>query len=153
MDVKLDDITDALEDQSEEGGAYLDKDTGEVVILSEEDFYAAREGNAIEDYPDWQHNHILFAQRVENEDANLIALPSKFDIHEYHIMKEYCHSIEDEDISRELSYSLRGSGAFRRFKDTIQHLNIADNWYAYREKALRNIAIEWCEENKVEYRE
>ena len=151
--VKLDDITNALEFQSEEGGVYLDKSTGQVVILSEEDFYAAREGNPIEDYPDWQHNHILFARRVENEDVNLIALPSKFDIHEYHIMEEYCYSIEDEDVSSELSHSLKGSGAFRRFKDTIHRLNVENDWYAYRENALKNIAIEWCKENKVEYKE
>ena len=49
-------------------------------------------------------------------------------------------------------YSLiKSSGAFRRFKDAIQDYGIADDWYKYRNKALKEIAIEWCEENGIEF--
>jgi hypothetical protein len=40
-----------------------------------------------------------------------------------------------------------------QFKDTLRRYRREKDWYAYREEALRQIAIEWCEENGIEYTE
>jgi hypothetical protein len=61
---------------------------------------------------------IIKAKEVISSD-DYLPLPSKFDIHEYHIMEEFCYSVVDEKIRRVLSDKIRGSGAFRRFKDAI----------------------------------
>ncbi|MHC4632348.1 MAG: UPF0158 family protein, partial [Planctomycetota bacterium] len=45
----------------------------------------------------------------------------------------------------------KGRGAFRRFNDAIRDYGIADDWYKYRDDALKEIAIEWCEENGIEF--
>ena len=47
--------------------------------------------------------------------------------------------------------SIKGSGAFQRFKNKIHHYGIADEWYKYKDEALKELAIEWCEENEIEY--
>jgi hypothetical protein len=72
-----------------------------------------------------------------------LPLPSKFDIHEYHIMEDFCYSVEDNKI--------RDSGAFRRFKDAIQVNGIEEDWYSFRQEALEKITIDWLEDNKVSY--
>jgi hypothetical protein len=49
-----------------------------------------------------------------------IALPGKFDIHEYAIIRDFCHSIDDDELRGLLLDKIRGAGAFRRFKNAIQ---------------------------------
>jgi len=78
-------------------------------------------------------------------------LLSKYEINEYRIMEDFSKSIEDPRISEELSNAIKGRGAFRRFKDNIVRLGIADRWYNYKEEAFKRIAIEWCEDNNIDY--
>lgn len=56
--------------------------------------------------------------------------------HEYSIMERFCYEIKDAELSSELLFQIRGSGAFQRFKYAIHRYNIADSWYRYRQKAL-----------------
>jgi len=81
-----------------------------------------------------------------------IALPTKFDIHEYEIMKRFCLSIEDDMLRDDLLDAIQGSGAFRRFKNMIYRRGIQDAWYSYRRAALEEIAIEWLTEHGIAYR-
>jgi hypothetical protein len=66
-------------------------------------------------------------------------------------MERFCSSIENERLSNELLNQIRGSGAFRRFKDTIHRHGIADDWYRFRQAALEEIAIEWLEAHDIPY--
>lgn len=66
-------------------------------------------------------------------------------------MERFCLSIEDEEISDSLYYAIKGKGAFRRFKEGIHRYGITDDWYKYREEALKQMARDWCEENDIEY--
>ncbi|MBS3968799.1 MAG: hypothetical protein KGZ94_01650 [Clostridia bacterium] len=71
-------------------------------------------------------------------------------------MEEFCLEIEDGNL-REIMYSsIKGSGAFRRFKDKdkVRRFAIEEKWYKckYRDEAIKRIAIEWCEKNGIAYR-
>jgi len=46
---------------------------------------------------------------------------------------------------------IKGSGAFRRFKNAIHEKGIEKAWYEFRSEALEKIAIEWLEENGISY--
>lgn len=152
VSVELSKIIEAMEMQSIEGSSYLDKDTGEVIVLAEEEFRAAENGDSLEDYPEWQRENIQIAQKIIDDDnKKFLGLPTKFDIDEYRIMERFCLSVQDEKASDALHRAIKGSGAFRRFKDCIHRFGIADDWYKYRDKALKEIAVEWCEENNVAY--
>ena len=149
--VKLDDIIEGLELQSDERYAFLDKRTGEVVSISDEEMQAAEDDEPIEDFPDWQQDLVRIAKEVVDETGDYIDLPTKFDIDEYSIMEKFCLSLDDSEMSDDLYSAIKGSGAFRRFKDAINEYNIADDWYKYRNDALKEIAIEWCRENDIEF--
>lgn len=47
--------------------------------------------------------------------------------------------------------SIKGRGAFGRFKYNIQKYNIENDWYKFRGEVLESIAIEWCEGNGINY--
>jgi hypothetical protein len=149
--VKLDDIIEGLECQSDESHSYLDKRTGKVILISDEELCAAEDDEPIEDFPDWQQDQIKIAKEILAETGDYIGLPSKFDIHEYSIMERFCLSIDDPEISDTLYSLIKGSGAFQRFKDAIHDYGIADDWYNYRDNTLKEIAIEWCQENSIEF--
>jgi len=146
--VELDKIIEGIELQSDETVSYLNKKTGEVVTITDQEFSAAEDNEPIEHFPEWEHENIKTAKEILETD-DYISLPSKFDIHEYNIMERFCLSITDEEIRDRMYRSIKGSGAFRRFKDNIHRYNIAEEWYKYRDEALKRIAIKWCEEKDI----
>jgi hypothetical protein len=151
--VKLSDIIDGMENQSDENSSYLDRETGDIVIISEYDMRTAEDNESLEDYPEWEQEQIAIARDIINETGRYLELPTKFDINEYEIMEKFCNSLEDAEL-RELLYNkIKGSGAFRRFKDALYQNGIEDDWFAYRNKAFKDIALEWCRENDIEFEE
>jgi len=152
--VKLKDIVDEMEMQMDEYHKYLNKETGEIVTVSTEELTIAEESEEDDDfseYPDWQRDSIKDALDVIVNWENYIELPDKWEINEYDIMEEFCGSIRNDRISNVLYTAIQGRGAFRRFKDAIIRFEVEDDWYKFREEALKQIAIEWCEENEIKY--
>lgn len=76
---------------------------------------------------------------------------SKFDIHEWSIMDRFA-SDADSEIRAELRDSLRGSGAFQRFKDAVYRLTVEGAWFAYRTRALEDLARRWLADHGLEAR-
>jgi len=148
--VKLQDVVDEMDTLSDELHAYLNKQTGELVTVSSEELQAAEEEDTIESYSGWQRAAIQKAQEILDSD-DYLPLPNKFDTHEYSIMERFCIEIEDAELSYELLFQIRGSGAFKRFKYAIQRYNVTEDWYRYRQKALEKIAIDWLETNSISY--
>jgi hypothetical protein len=148
--VKLRNIVDALECQSDEISSHLDKRTGEIVSITDEEFRAAEGDEPLDDYPAWQHETIAIAKQMLTNPDDYLELPSRYDIDEYGIMKDFCLSLANDRLCERLLQSIRGRGAFRRFKDAVHRHDVADDWYRFRDDALRRIAVEWCEINKIE---
>ena len=150
--VKLTDIIEGLEFQSDDGSSHLNTTTGEVVYITDEELRAAEEEEPLDNFPAWQHDAIRIANDLLETD-HYLPLPTKFDIHEYRIMERFCYAVDDEDRRDALCNAIRGRGAFRYFKDKIHEYGIADDWYKYRDDALREIAMAWCEEHGIQYTE
>ncbi len=129
------------------------KKTGEIVMVAEEHFSAAENEKDISHYSDWEQEAIQVAIDVLESEKDYISLPSQFDIHEYQIMEEFCLSLEDENLRDKMYRSIKGSGAFRRFKDNIFEYDIEQNWFQYRREVFKRMAIDWCKENNIPYTE
>ncbi len=149
--VKLKKIIEAIEFQSDERTAYLDKKTGDVIIMMEEEFNAAENQEPLEEYPEWQRDSIKKAREFLAREEDFLSLPTKYDIHEYRIIEDFCNSLGDREIAEALYNTIKGKGAFRRFRDAIQRLKIDDEWYKYRDGAIKQISIDWCETNDIKY--
>ena len=150
--VKLQDILEGMDFQSDEQSSYLNLTTGEVVSITDEELRAAEHDAPLEDFPDWQHDAIRIAGEIL-ETEHYLPLPDRFEINEYQIMERFCLSVDDEDMRSDLCDAIRGRGAFRRFKDRMQLYGMAEERYRYRDAALREIAVAWCEAYGIQYTE
>lgn len=81
-----------------------------------------------------------------------IILPTQYEINEYQIMVDFIDIIDNEDLKEELRRLIQGKGAFRRFKDYCFESNMIQDWHKYKEQRYKEIAIEWCRQNELEYK-
>jgi hypothetical protein len=148
--VRLSEIVEALEIQIDESYSFVDRDTGQVETVSRDLLIDAEESDDDEepDLPEWQKPEWELAKRIVSTDR-FKRLPTKFDVHDWAIMEDFSRSVESESIREDLLRAIRGSGAFRYFKDTIRRHLMESAWFAFRTEALRQIAIDWCEENDI----
>ncbi len=152
--ILLREVAEALEMQAESSIAYYDRETGEIHHLSEEEFSAAEAGVDLSGFPDWQRPLVELAQLVETDaSGRFVALPTKFDLHEYHFLESFAESVTDPALSSELFNAIRGRGAFRYFKDTVRRLGLEAQWFKHRAECFREAAREWCDSEQVAYRE
>jgi hypothetical protein len=148
--VRLNDIVDALEMLSEEFSSFLDLDTGQVETIDDELLSMAEESEEDEepDLPEWQKKSWETAKRIVSTDR-FQELPTKFDVHEWDIMQEFSSSVKSARIREDLLDAIHGAGAFRNFKTVVRRHRLESAWFQFRTGALRQIAIEWCEEHHI----
>ena len=138
MKVKLQDVIDGIDMVSEDSTCYLDRETGEVLFISE---------IADNDYDD------VILELLEEGSDRFIEFPSQWDRNDYQTMVDFIESLPQRKEQNLLAISINGSGAFRRFKYTASELGLLDDWYRFLNNAHRELAIEWCEDNEIEYEE
>ena len=148
--VLLNEIVDALDMQFDELTSILDLDTGHVETLPDGMLGQAEEceDDAEPDLLEWEEADWETAKRVVST-GRFVRLPTKFDVHEWAIMEDFSNSVKSAPIREELLRAIHGKGAFRMFKDTLQRHNVESAWFEFRAEALKQIAIELCEENQV----
>ena len=147
--VKLDAILEWMGFQGDEHSSYLNRRTGKVETIGDEEFQAAENKTDLAEFPEWQHEGIRIAGDILETD-DYLALPDRFDIDQYRIMEQFCLTVEDDRLRDDLLWAIRGRGAFRLFKDRVHGAGIADDWYRFRDEALKQLAREWCEANGID---
>lgn len=155
LKIDLEMIANALEDANRiDMDYYLDKETGEVIITSEETFgYAEEDEDKIrEDLPDWQKEDIKLAQDIlfKNPDR-YICIPERPPYEGYNLMVEFAEKVEDELLREKLNIALDGKGAFRRFKNVIgDYPDYREKWFKFRDERLNKKVIEWLNSIGIE---
>lgn len=150
MKARLQEIVDALDMQFDEISTWLDLDSGQVAGIPNDLMSHAEDEEEPPSLADWQKPIFETAKRIVATDR-FLPLPTKFDVHEWEIMKEFSESRRSERTRQELLAAIHGSGAFRHFKNTVRRHGIEQDWFAFRAEALAEIAREWCKENNVEW--
>ena len=151
--VSLQSVVNEMDVLSDEVPAYINKKTGELYSVSEEEAGIVEQGNEEDEFiPEWQRE-VLPKVREVLESDDFVALPDKFQIHEYSIMERFGLSLPDEGLQDELLHAIRGSGAFRRFKAAIHRNGIQDDWYRFRDQALKRIAIDFLESEGIPWQD
>lgn len=137
--VKLQDLIEEMDMQSEESKAYLDTETMNIVSVLYGDIYGADDINDPDEFDE------LCGERF-------IPLPNRYNINEYQIMEDFIETLP-ENVQGVFYAAINGRGAFRRFKDVIINKDVEDQWYKFKEQAFKQIAVEWCRDNDIEYEE
>ena len=154
-EVELDVIIEALEMADDSISSYLDVETGEVHSITEEEFDLAEDPQtAIEDLPNWQREAVTLARSIQKQEGKrYMALPDKFDVHEWAMMDRFSMTLRDAQMRNDFHGGIRGAGAFRLFKHLLTEYDLWDGWNRFKQVELRQMAIEWCKENGITYRQ
>ncbi|HET8889105.1 MAG TPA: UPF0158 family protein [Candidatus Angelobacter sp.] len=148
--LSLRDIVEAIESQSNEGAAYLNPETGEIVQVSEDEIALVEEGAADDDLPQWQREAMPKIREALESDR-FLALPDRFEVHEWAIMERFSQE-QNPRAQQTLLGAIHGSGAFRHFRGAVERLGLLDAWYRYRAEAIKQITRDWLEEHKLAYK-
>ncbi len=134
MRVKLSEIIDAIEMMDQESEYFIDKETGEIVLINDFTMTSEERETACE----------------QLDEHGFYRLPTSFDIREYDIMEDFVYSLPNP-AREKLSRAISGRGAFRRFKDSIRQLGVEQQWYDYQADAYKKKAVKWCKDNDLKY--
>ena len=137
MEINLEDVINSIKDDMVD--TYFNFVTEELVYV-EEDYIYSYGSNNVEDIS-------------ELNNGEYIKLPNKDYLDTYGIMEAFCDEVDDQESKEWLKESIKGSGAFRRFKASLSRLHLEDQYRDYLNKEIRNAAIDWCNENGFEYYE
>ena len=148
--ISLREIIAALEAASDDCTSYLDPETGEIVVVTEEERALAEDPYWEEEAPAWQLEMMPKIRGALDSDR-FLELPDRFDIHEWSIMERFSRTQNIEQIRSELLNAIHGAGAFRAFRSAIRRLGLEQSWYQFRDEALAEIARSWLEEHKLQY--
>ena len=143
-------VVDEMDAAGDEMTAFINRSTGELITLSQEDIAYTEEDGDHAFLPEWQKESVAKAKKVL-ADSDFIELPDQFEIHEYSIMERFCFSVSDERVQNALLRAIKGRGAFRHFKDRIFEEGVQEDWFAFREKALKRIAADFLESQGIAF--
>ncbi len=135
VQVCIETIAEQLEGCMDSWEQYLNVETGEFVALSD---------------GTWVETDEELAEKIEFADC-YVRLPNQYDIHEWHIMRKFAETLPVKTQQDRLLDVLHRPKAYRRFKDEIVRLRIAEVYYNYRFLTFCDIAKEWCEDNEIPY--
>ena len=154
--VLLSDLVEALVASNENYLSFLDRETDEVksvdrYLLNQAEVW--QEGDPLPSLPEWQKPQWEDALRYFAS-AAVSPLPDKYDIHEWNVMRDFADSFPNERIAAKLQEAIHGKGAFRMFRSVVKEHELRDDRDEFSSfQALVETAMDWCLENKVEYRE
>jgi hypothetical protein len=152
-----------MEDTEREAFEYfLDRESGEVIILSEDiinktqEILAGSYDDDIGDYedveveevpviPEWMEDELELALDIFIYDKERYArIPERSPRSGYDTMKAFAETLEDASLRKTLLEHLDGKNAFRRFKDSLaQYPKERKQWYGFNARTSRNEIRAW----------
>ncbi len=150
--VSLGNFVFEMESFSDEHIVYFNRITGEFLGTTDEDRSLAEREDDDDDVPQWQRELLPKVREAMSSD-DWLELPGGFDIDEYAIMRDFCATLADDTRSEDLLDTIGGRGTFGRFKNMVHRHNMHEDWYRFRDNALKRITIDWLEAHEIPYRE
>ena len=153
--VKLQEIIEQLEMRFIDTAVYYNKVTGEILIVNDDDFRIVEDDefeSKLEECQEWQKVHLKDVYNLLYKDIDdYIALPGNFEIRDSDIMEEFIENIKNDGKRKQLENCMWQKGMYRKFKDKLLEIGLEKQYYEFYDEKLKEIAIEWCRDNKLEY--
>ncbi len=133
----LSELTDAFDNCRISYEYYLDIETGELLLVSDE-------------FMDINETEEVY-EKLDDEPERYLSIPTESSREGYQDMVAFTESLEAENLKEKLWIALNGRGAFRRFKDVLlSHPEKREEWFKFQDERLEKHVMEWLEENEVE---
>lgn len=143
--VEIAEIAEAMEIDRVTNEYFLDRDTGEVVIVPEEIHFAISTDTLDQDdMTDWERDFMAIARAIEEDTGRYVWIPGVEAREIYELMLDFASSREDEDLRRLLDVALDGKGAFGRFKRVLaDYPEEREEWFRIKDDAITAMARDW----------
>lgn len=158
--------------QHNEGASYyLDLETGEVTMVTDEDrdiweeldeSCRDPESHAIDwakakeavgyDIQDWQQESVEKLDQVEKGfGERYITVPQLPSSEGFNDMVDFIDTLSNPYLKTKLERALQGKGVFRRFKDVLLEYPIErQRWFDFKDERQRERILEWLDEEGIE---
>jgi SNF2 family DNA or RNA helicase len=170
LKIDFDELQKAMEDTERDAFDYfLDRETGEIIILSEDILGRARrilsqeldedmgdydevEFDEPPEIPGWMEDEIELALDIFlYEKGRYERIPERETEAGYKAMKGFAEKLDDPHLKQSLLEILDGPGAFRRFKDALDsHPKAKKLWYGFNAKVAKDEMKEWLRTLSIE---
>jgi hypothetical protein len=151
LKVNWSELSDAFESSSWEMRYFLDLETGGVVMITDE---VAR---YVEEPPEgelrgWMKDAVEEAERVEEGyGTRYIRIPEAGTRDSYRDMERFIGTVRNAHLQDRLWQAIRGSGAFRYFKDVLyEYPAERERWFAFQERCIHERVLWWLESEGIE---
>lgn len=153
MKVNLNDVIESIEFENDILNHYYNKDTGIIIYKedSETSSYSAYDIDKIDQMEEWERELVIGLYDLKENPQNYIQLPKKDEFDELKMMIDFCNSFSDISLDGDLSLDYDENRKLHKLKEIIRDKGLINEWYDYREVSERAIAIEWCNDNNIEY--
>ena len=153
MKVNISDVIECIEFENENLNHYYNKNTGIIIYKesSETANYSAADYNRINEFEEWERELIESLYDLENNPDNYIKLPGEEEISELNMMINFCNSFNDFSIDEIVNKNTDDIKKVQKIKKLIEEKNMLNDWYDFREQTEKQIAIDWCNKNNIEY--
>lgn len=148
--IKLAEVVDGLESQSFDHKVFINRETGQLTHVLIEFLMKAEDGESINKMIDWQREMMLEARDIIENEKKYINLEI-YEVNDYNMMEKFCLEIKDPTVNRDFLHAIKGKGAFRRFRNLLDEMDLADNWYHYRDVTYKQIAKRICTREDLIY--
>src|SRR5919202_2779090 len=165
----LDELAGAFENGFPDLHFYLDVESGEVAMVSDdprheleeiyqeldngEDLDDARVGEAIRqrEVPDWMRDVLAEADRVERGFGTRYIRVPRDETHDaYRDMEDFILTVGDERLRERLSDAIDERGAFGRFKRVLSaYDDERERWFAFKDARLRERIVAWLADERI----
>ena len=170
LDLDWGELAIAFDNSFMETSYYLDKETGQVLTVTDdarrqleriyEEYFDPDDPDNFDiesaltqaGWLDWQKEEAKTADFVEQHfGSRVVAIPETPTYDAYNEMQDFITTIEDERLCNQLFKAIQGRGAFGRFRDILsQHQAEEKRWYAFQDNRLRKQILEWLHEMGIE---
>jgi hypothetical protein len=151
MKVSLKKVVEQLELAADMMTSFFEKKTGRLFSVTDELMEEAEKIENLENEKiyEWKKEILEDAKATLERPEDFLVLPSKYEIHDYEIMRNFCETLEDD--REDFLSAIRSKGAFRRFKNMLFQRGKMQEWNVFYHKALVEIAKDWCEGNEISF--
>ena len=164
LKINLRDLEDAFEMHSPESESYLDSESGEIVLVTDDMrrelemlLEAAGPKAGMEeiiqgsDVADWQKKVFLDIHRVDEGGERFSPIPAADSHTSFSEMEEFTAEVQDARVREALTRALGGKGTFRRFRDVLDGtVREREQWFKFKQVRLRQQVLDWLTSMEIE---
>ncbi len=122
----------AFENHAPDVRSFLDRESGEVLVLSTSGPEKAR------------------VHSVSQDGLRYLPIEPVASREQYRMMEQFIESVKMPSLQQQLQDAIVGKGAFRRFKDTVGRVpDERKRWFAFRDVLLHRHILDWLKGQSV----